>query len=81
MSYSSTYQRGADLFQAWYYNYIWRHGKLKSDHIKTFLFEMTSGASRKLILHIDRSQSSSGFIEFLRPNTNWPLTITGLGES
>ena len=41
MNYSSTYQKGADLFQAWYHNYIWRHGKLKSDHIKTFLYEMT----------------------------------------
>ena len=33
------------------------------------------------MIPVDRSQSTSGFIEFLATNANWPETIPGLGNS
>ena len=41
MNYSEVYWKGEDLFEAWYFNYISRHGKLKSNFINIFLYEMT----------------------------------------
>ena len=41
----------------------------------------TGSGSRILMLPEDRSQSTSGFIEFLATNANWPETIPGLGNS